>query len=169
MRQRRRAQQERTLTPYQQKLRDPRWQKKRLEILERDEWTCQCCHATDKTLAVHHRIYVRGAEPWEVPDTALETLCEECHTAESAERYSAELFLLETLQRVGVPWCGLGWLADEIQRCFQPLTTRAALFLIKDITEFLQQTSTSMGLDHHEALWDEPKPEHGTPTEPEVR
>lgn len=29
---------------YSQKLRDPRWQKKRLEILERDSFTCQHCH-----------------------------------------------------------------------------------------------------------------------------
>src|SRR5262245_56290118 len=55
---------------YQEKLRDPRWQRKRLEILERDQWTCQRCHSTTKTLHVHHRIYRHGLEPWEI-DTDL--------------------------------------------------------------------------------------------------
>lgn len=59
------------------KYRDPRWQRKRLEILQRDEWTCHACNATDKTLHVHHKYY--NGNPWNVPDDALQTLCEECH------------------------------------------------------------------------------------------
>ena len=39
---------------YSEKLRDPRWQKRRLEILERDAWQCQACLSTAKTLHVHH-------------------------------------------------------------------------------------------------------------------
>ena len=64
---------------YAQKLRDPRWQRKRLEILSRDDFTCQECKATDKTLHVHHRFYKKGLEPWEY-DKALVTLCEDCHS-----------------------------------------------------------------------------------------
>ena len=37
---------------YSQKLKDPRWQKKRLQILERDEWNCQICHDNESTLVV---------------------------------------------------------------------------------------------------------------------
>lgn len=66
-------------TTYAQKLRDPRWQKKRLEIMERDEFTCQICGCKDKTLNVHHRHYSRGREPWEYDGNALVTLCEPCH------------------------------------------------------------------------------------------
>lgn len=42
---------------YAFKLKDPRWQRKRLEILQRDNFTCQECYATDKELNVHHLIY----------------------------------------------------------------------------------------------------------------
>lgn len=68
---------------YTQKLKDPRWQRKRLEILQRDNWTCQLCRATDMTLHVHHRRYIRGHEPWDYEDGLLVTLCEECHRSET--------------------------------------------------------------------------------------
>jgi hypothetical protein len=64
---------------YAEKLRSPEWQKKRLEILQRDNFTCQNCGDTKKTLEVHHRHYVRGAAPWMYVEGALVTLCEDCH------------------------------------------------------------------------------------------
>ena len=64
---------------YSEKLKDPRWQKKRLEIFQRDNFKCQCCRSVEKTLAVHHRWYLNGADPWDYEDEALMTLCEECH------------------------------------------------------------------------------------------
>lgn len=67
-----------TRIAYQALLRDPRWQRRRLEILARDRWTCQGCGATDQELHVHHTWYVDGA-PWEAPDAALVTLCWLCH------------------------------------------------------------------------------------------
>lgn len=72
-------------TPYWQLLQDPRWQKKRLEILERDKWTCQHCGSTDKPLHVHHWYYLSfqaDRKPWEYPGLALVTLCVDCHKAE---------------------------------------------------------------------------------------
>lgn len=39
---------------YAEKLRDPRWQKKRLKIFERDGWACQDCRSTTNTLNLHH-------------------------------------------------------------------------------------------------------------------
>lgn len=63
---------------YAQKLRDPRWQRKRLEILERDGWKCCCCHRADQTLQVHHLIYARR-DPWDYPNEVYQTLCEDCH------------------------------------------------------------------------------------------
>ena len=68
---------------YKQLLRDPRWQKKRLHIFERDQWTCQRCGSTTRELQVHHLAYT-GA-PWEAPDHLLQTLCAPCHTAEGSE------------------------------------------------------------------------------------
>jgi hypothetical protein len=65
---------------YSEKLRDPRWQKKRLKILERDGFTCQDCGDKDSPLHVHHVYYVKGREPWDYPQFSLRTLCEECHS-----------------------------------------------------------------------------------------
>lgn len=64
---------------YGEKLKDPRWQKKRLEIFERDKWMCWRCGDKQSTLHVHHLAYPPNREPWEVPNGFLLTLCEECH------------------------------------------------------------------------------------------
>lgn len=64
---------------YSDKLRDPRWQKKRLEILQRDSFTCRYCDAQDKELHVHHLQYKKGKQPWEYEDSNFLTLCEHCH------------------------------------------------------------------------------------------
>lgn len=64
---------------YAEKLKDPRWQKKRLEIMQRDEWECRGCHDKNNTLNVHHLKYINSNEPWDYPDDLLITLCEECH------------------------------------------------------------------------------------------
>jgi 5-methylcytosine-specific restriction endonuclease McrA len=63
---------------YSEKLRDPRWQKKRLEIFNRDGWQCAFCSAKDKNLQVHHVLYSK-IEPWEYPDYLYQTLCCDCH------------------------------------------------------------------------------------------
>lgn len=64
---------------YAEKLRDPRWQKKRLFILERDGWACQSCRSTTKSLQVHHLMYARR-DPWDYDDNCYQTLCGECHS-----------------------------------------------------------------------------------------
>jgi hypothetical protein len=63
---------------YSEKLKDPRWQKKRLKIFERDNWTCQTCNSKENTLHCHHEKY--SGEPWEISDEFLITTCEICHT-----------------------------------------------------------------------------------------
>lgn len=57
---------------YSERLKDPRWQKKRLEIFERDKWQCQFCEDKDSTLVVHHKDYVKGKEPWDYPNSELD-------------------------------------------------------------------------------------------------
>ena len=83
---------------YSEKLRDPRWQKKRLKILERDDWTCQNCLDTDRPLNVHHKYYIKGCDPWEYPPEALVTLCEGCHVIEKEGRAEQERQLLQALR-----------------------------------------------------------------------
>lgn len=82
---------------YAEKLKDPRWQKKRLEILERDGWACQGCYGTEGTLHVHHRRYLPNRDPWDYPNNLLVTLCEECHEAEKIG-WQENLDLLEILK-----------------------------------------------------------------------
>ena len=81
---------------YSEKLKDARWQRRRLEVLERESFTCQDCGASDKTpmtqLHVHHCFYERGLDPWQYDDSALMCLCNSCHT----ERQSKEL----SIQRI---------------------------------------------------------------------
>lgn len=67
---------------YSEKLKDPRWQRKRLEIFERDNWMCKKCEDSSKTLHVHHKEYHTGKEPWDYLNSFLETLCETCHAKE---------------------------------------------------------------------------------------
>lgn len=63
---------------YFEKMKDPKWQKKRLKILERDGFACVACGETEKTLHVHHKKYY-GKNPWSVSDDDLQTLCDTCH------------------------------------------------------------------------------------------
>lgn len=68
---------------YQELLKDPRWIKRRNEILTRDKNTCQFCGAQDKYLHVHHKRYTQGLKPWEYSPNDLITLCERCHENET--------------------------------------------------------------------------------------
>lgn len=70
---------------YADKLKDPRWQRLRLEILERDGFKCRWCYSEDKTLHVHHKYYISGREPWQYPPEAYLTLCLDCHDLMKAD------------------------------------------------------------------------------------
>lgn len=70
------------MSNYLELLKDPRWQKKRLEIFERDEWKCTECNKGDKQLHVHHKQYVYGKNPWDYDNSYLVTMCEKCHLFE---------------------------------------------------------------------------------------
>lgn len=87
------------MSVYTELLKDPRWQKKRLEILERDKWTCQMCFDDTSTLTVHHRTYLDKTNPWDYPDVLLVTLCISCHKEETANRQQAENVLIDSLRR----------------------------------------------------------------------
>lgn len=67
------------VTVYWELLRDPRWQRKRLEVMQAAGFQCQECSSAIKTLNVHHTFYRRGAKPWEYETAELRCLCEDCH------------------------------------------------------------------------------------------
>lgn len=64
---------------YYEKLKDPRWQKKRLEVMEKAEFRCSLCMDDTSTLNVHHKEYFKGKEPWDYEAEQLVCLCEDCH------------------------------------------------------------------------------------------
>src|SRR5438093_143379 len=66
---------------YAEKLRDPRWQRKRLEVLNRENFTCELCDANTSTLHVHHGYYDASLEPWDYDLATLHCVCESCHDA----------------------------------------------------------------------------------------
>lgn len=66
-------------------LKDPRWQKKRLKIFEKNNWACSNCGSKEKPLNVHHGAYLKDKKPWEYPNVMLHCLCEDCHESATYE------------------------------------------------------------------------------------
>jgi len=64
---------------YIEKLQSPQWQKKRLEVFERDNFRCLSCDSKDEQLHVHHKTYVWDKDPWDYHIDNFETLCKSCH------------------------------------------------------------------------------------------
>lgn len=64
---------------YGELLRDPRWQEKRLRVMDRAGFICEECGSAERTLNVHHTYYERGKMPWDYPEESLRCLCEPCH------------------------------------------------------------------------------------------
>ena len=84
---------------YYEKLKDPRWQKKRLEVLEREKYCCQSCGDKENTLNVHHSIYFKGADPWDDDyNPYLYCLCEACHK----DWHDIKLDIDYSIARIGV-------------------------------------------------------------------
>ena len=79
-------------TSYSEKLRDPRWQKKRLCVMQRDGFACRDCGDEKSTLQVHHCYYEKGG-PWMTRDIFLLTLCSPCHERRGeVEQFAKEAF-----------------------------------------------------------------------------
>lgn len=101
---------------YYQKLKDPRWQKKRLEILNRDDFTCQLCSDKESTLVVHHLKY--SGEPWEIGNESLITYCQECHENEHEAFRSSKEWLYEYLKKIDQKdIMGLAELLNYLSEC----------------------------------------------------
>lgn len=86
---------------YKEQLRDPRWQRRRMEILDRDKFRCRHCASEEKTLHVHHLFYETGRAPWEYPEHAYLTLCEDCHAEEERNKTVSDWRLIASLRALG--------------------------------------------------------------------
>ncbi len=137
---------------YAEKLKDPRWQRKRLEIFERDEWHCQCCLDGENTLVVHHLRYEKGKEPWEYPNECFKTLCESCHNNEFEVRPEYEKMLLSIIKEKG-------FMADDVYRIvkgFLGLNIKHAGEVTASFIEFIL-TDEEVIKTEWSAFWDNTK------------
>jgi 5-methylcytosine-specific restriction endonuclease McrA len=75
-----------TKTTYSELLRDPRWQRVRLQNLEAAGWRCERCDDAETTLHVHHKHYIKGRKPWEYSQAELVVLCAPCHEYEHEDK-----------------------------------------------------------------------------------
>lgn len=87
-------------TDYATKLKSPLWQRRRLEIMQRDSFKCKRCGNDHLELQIHHKDYWPGRRPWEYPDGDLITLCVRCHK-EELNRTRTEKMLLQSLKDRG--------------------------------------------------------------------
>jgi hypothetical protein len=118
---------------YAEKLKDPRWQKLRLEIFTRDEWMCRNCQDNENTLTVHHLTYSPGKDPWDYPLENFLTLCKSCHENEFEARPDYEKMLLQAIREKG-------FMADDLYRIvrgFLKLSIIAAPEVTASIIEFM--------------------------------
>ncbi len=100
---------------YYEKLQDPRWQKIRLRVFERDNWTCRYCGSNKEQLQIHHTYYNKEYEPWDYNDDHLITLCKSCHQDETDTRYDNERALLKALKVAGFNTNDI----DNLTQCFK--------------------------------------------------
>lgn len=122
---------------YERKLTSPFWQKKRLEIMQRDEFACRFCGDKTNELHVHHAIYLPGLQPWEYEDQHLLTLCHVCHLEEEKMK-SNDLFLISMLTQTGLSRRQLYALSVSLRRHF--INTKHREMKFQDLTEFLEHT-----------------------------
>lgn len=86
---------------YQEQLKHPMWQKRRLEILALYGFECSECGDKETQLHVHHKYYEKSKKVWEYPDSAYTCLCSNCHSLEHimADRLNKVIGLLSSAEK----------------------------------------------------------------------
>jgi len=64
---------------YYEMLKHPKWQKKRLEVLELNRFRCENCGNAEDQLNIHHGYYDNSLKLWEYDNDTLYCYCETCH------------------------------------------------------------------------------------------
>jgi len=124
---------------YSELLKDPRWQRKRLEVFNRDNFTCLMCGSDEETLHVHHEKYCKN--PWEVGLEHLQTLCFRCHeVAEVCKKNEVKYINVnKKISSAGIHVYILSYLISDIQHvCL--IHNNSGVFTMEDISfseEFL--------------------------------
>lgn len=102
------------MSEYSEKLKDPRWQRLRLIIFQRDNYTCRFCGDTIQQQHVHHTQYIKHLEPWEYPERYLITLCCVCHKKETDHRWQADKELSTALSQIGFSFSDIALLTEAL-------------------------------------------------------
>ena len=85
---------------YSDKLKNPKWQKKRLEILNLHGFKCEKCGCEDKELHVHHRFYIKGREVWQYDNDVFQVLCCDCHEKEHSKEKEVNEVIYEKYKNI---------------------------------------------------------------------
>lgn len=101
------------MSEFWEQYRRPEWQKRRLEVMESAKFLCEECGAADKTLNVHHKLYVKGRKVWQYERNELCCLCEGCH-----ERFHT--LKQELLSLIGKGACGIEFLIGFVRAAASP-------------------------------------------------
>jgi hypothetical protein len=133
--------------PYWQKLQDPRWQKKRLEIMNRAGFKCETCNDDKATLHVHHGYYEKGLELWEYDNATLWCLCAGCHQMTQDAMRDAQYELAKFKPEEICTWVA-PWLNEECKWNEGPrlsdLSNEARLHLGKKHDDFVKWMSVAI-------------------------
>lgn len=107
---------------YSEQLKDPRWQRKRLEKLNEANFECEDCGGNQKTLHVHHVVYKKNKAPWEYDSSLLKVVCEDCHAfihkQKTDLKENLEIIEMEGLGIEYFYWLGYG-IADNNKSALQ--------------------------------------------------
>jgi hypothetical protein len=111
----------------------------RLEILQRDEFTCQHCGDDRTTLNVHHRYYLPGHNPWEYPASALLTLCQPCHECETQALAVYAPWLALEIKRAGAMASQMCGLTDALETRSKIFTAAEWCDLVDGIKRLIEE------------------------------
>lgn len=94
---------------YFEQYKDPRWQKFRLKILEKDGFKCTQCGDDKSPLNAHHLYYISKRKPWEYPIGCVLTLCDTCHESDHEDPTEVkmwEMMIMATARSTEGRWIG---------------------------------------------------------------
>lgn len=127
---------------YTEKLLDPRWQKKRLKILERDDFTCQSCHDNTNTLHIHHLDYEKGNDPWDYHNEWLLTLCKDCHSELTEQSKIHESLILRHFRLQNTTTFNMKCVSDVFSK-YRDLS--GLFYLLWETLEYQEEVDTALG------------------------
>jgi hypothetical protein len=116
---------------YKEKLKHPRWQRKRLEVLNRDNFKCRFCGDTETELQIHHAFYLNKDNPEDYSGNMLFTLCKKCHQDEENLKSEDGMIYAQMLQ-IGISRRHLIHLTTELRRYFKDGYDKNKFFNLMD-------------------------------------